>query len=165
MNRARKALMDRLETSGNEFVAYLAQLSEEDIRAVPAPTEWSIHQVVAHMRDTEQHVFLARTIRITQEAHPTVASFDQNAWQREHYSPDEPIKNIVREFRAARRKLVALLRKTTEKDWANWAGHPEYKKISLDWITMHNYHHTLEHVAQIGYAREKAVLAKVQEAK
>jgi len=165
MNRTRQALIDRLETSGKEFVAYLAQLSEEEIRAVSSPTEWSIHQVIAHMRDTEQHVFLARTQRILKEAHPTVAAFDQNAWHRDHYAPNEPLKNIVREFRAARRKVIALLRKTTDADWANWATHPEYKRISLDWLTMHNYHHTLEHIAQIGYAREKRVLARVQEAK
>ena len=55
--------------------------------------------------------------------------------------------------------MVALLRKTTDKDWKNWAAHSAYGKISLDYIAMHCYHHTLEHVAQMGYAAEKNVLS------
>ncbi|CAG0986880.1 hypothetical protein ANRL3_02502 [Anaerolineae bacterium] len=162
MNRKRKALVDRLEESGKEYLQYLAQLDTNEIHGAPAPNEWTIHQVVSHMRDTEQHVFLARTQLIQKETHPAVQSFNQEEWMRERYSPDESFKKIVAEFRAARRKMIALVRKASDQDWANWATHPEYVRISLDWLVMHDYHHTLEHLAQIGYAREKAVLAELR---
>jgi hypothetical protein len=165
MNRARKNLIDRLETSGQEFAAYLATFSEDEIRTAPAPNEWNIHQIVAHLRDVEQQVFLVRVQRLVKETHPAVVPFDQDAWQREHYTADEPFKKILREFRVAHRKWVAVLRKTGEKDWANWATHPEFGKISLEWIALHSYQHTLDHHAQIVGMREKRVLAQLREAK
>ncbi len=161
MNRQRAAWVDRLEQSGKDYFRYISQLTDADIASAPAAGEWTLHQVVAHMRDTEQLVFLARTQRILKEEHPAVQNFDQDEWNKTHYDPNEPFKKIVAEFRAARRKLVSLLRKSTDKDWDNWAMHSEYNKISLDWLAMHNYHHTLEHIAQMGALREKTVLKQL----
>jgi hypothetical protein len=166
MNHKQKTLIDRLEASGKDFAQYLAQLSDAELFASSAPTEWTIHQAAAHMRDTEQCVFLARVERIMREPHPAVQNFDQGEhWKTHPYSANEPIKKIIADFRAARRKLIARLRKASNQDWANWAAHSAYGKISLEWLAMHDYHHTLEHVAQIGYAREKQVLAELKEAR
>ncbi len=161
MKRLRAEWIDRLEQSGKDYLRYISQLTDAEIAAAPAPGEWSVHQLVAHVRDTEQQVFLARLQRIMKEEHPAIQNFDQDEWNKDHYDPNEPFKKIVAEFRAARRKFISLLRKTTDKDWDNWAMHSEYKKISLDWLVMHNYHHTLEHVAQLGGLREKAVLKQL----
>jgi hypothetical protein len=161
MNRKRAGLVDRLEQSGKDYLWCLSQLTEEEIHAPTAPGEWTIHQVVAHVRDTEQHAFLARLERMLKEEHPAVQNFDQDEWNKTHYDPNEPFKKIVAEFRAARRKFMQLIRKSTDKDWANWAMHSAYGKISLDWLAMHNYHHTMEHIVQIGYLREKAVLKQL----
>ncbi len=162
MYRQRKLLVDRLETSGKEYARYLAELPEEQIHAVPASNEWSIHQTAAHMRDTEQYVFLIRAQRILKEDHPVVQDFDQATWWRTHpYAPDEPLKQIIAEFRAARRKLARLLRQASAKDWNRLATHSAYGTISFDWLAMHCYHHTLEHIAQIGYLRENAVLKEL----
>ncbi|MBI5035330.1 MAG: DinB family protein [Chloroflexi bacterium] len=159
MNRQRQALIDRLETSGKEYADYLSQVAAADLYSTSSPTEWSIHQVAAHVRDTEQHAFLIRVQRITKEEHPAVLNFDQDEyWKTNPYSASEPIKKIIADFRTARRKMVQLLRKATDKDWKNWAQHSAYGKISLDYITMHCYHHTLEHIAQMGYARENDLL-------
>ena len=158
MNRRRTAWIDRLEQSGKDYLGYVSQLSEAQIHDVPAPGEWSMHQVVAHVRDTERYAFFVRVQRILAETHPTVANFDQDEWNKDHYDPSEPFKKIVADFRVHRRKLVSLLRKSKDKDWENWAIHPEYHKITIDWIVMHDYHHTLEHTAQLGYLNEKVYL-------
>jgi DNA phosphorothioation-dependent restriction protein DptG len=161
MNRQRAAWIDRLEQSGKDYLRYVSQLSEADLHRAPAPGEWTMHQVVAHVRDTERQVFLARVQRIMNEEHPAVQNFDQDQWNKDHYDPNEPFKEIVADFRAARRQLVALLRKTKNADWDNWAIHSAYGKISLDWLVRHDYHHTLEHIAQMGYLAEKSVLEEL----
>ncbi len=158
MNRTRAALVDRLEASGEDFLWYLGLFDDDELHIAPSPDEWTIHQIAAHMRDNEQRVFLARTERIIRETHPSVENFEQDLWIREHYDPKEPLKKITAEFRTARRKLIKLLRGSSPKDWTNWAQHPEYGKISLDWLTQYNYHHTLEHIAQMGRAREQKLL-------
>lgn len=159
MNRQRKVLVDRLESSATDFVEYLWDLSAGEIAARPTPTEWSLHQCAAHVRDTEQSAFLVRVELILKEPHPSVMNFDQDEWWKTHpYSPDEPLKRIIAEFRTSRRKMVRLLRKASDQDWDNWARHSAYGKISLEWIAMHSYHHTLEHIHQMGDAREKELL-------
>ena len=161
MNRQRAVWIDRLEQSGKDYLRYVSQLADTEVHRAPASGEWTIHQVVAHVRDTEQRVFLARAQRIMTEPHPVVQNFDQDEWNKNHYDPNEPFGKIVAEFRLARRKLVSLLRKSKDEDWKNWAMHSEYGKISLDWLVMHNYHHTMEHIAQMGYLAEKAVLKEL----
>src|SRR3990172_3110776 len=103
MKRNRAQLLDRLESAGQDYLWYLDQLSEAEIHTPPAPNEWTAHQVAAHVRDTEQQVFLLRVKRILAEEHPAVENFDQEGWNRDHYSADELIKKIKSEFRNARR--------------------------------------------------------------
>jgi hypothetical protein len=159
MNRQRKALIDRLETSGKEYVDYLSQVAAADLHTKSSPTEWSIHQVAAHVRDADQHAFFVRVQRIMKEEHPAVQNFDQDEfWKTNPYSASEPIKKVIADFHSTRRKMVSLLRKAADEDWKNWAQHSVYGKISLDWVAMHCYHHTLEHIAQMGYARENDLL-------
>lgn len=159
MNRYHRTLLDRLEANGKDFLDHLARLSEEEIHRVPAPNEWSIHAVVAHLRDTEQHVFLERAQHIlSAKSPPVVENFDQDEWNREHHSPAEPRKQIVAELRAARRKFLKLLRGTRDRDWARYAVHPQYGKISLEWLVTHDYSHTLEHLHQLLELREAHLL-------
>lgn len=162
MNRAHANLIERIQSSGDDLVANLALLTDEELQRVPAPREWSLHAVLSHLRDTEEHVFFKRAKRILGAAGPiNVENFDQEGWNRVHYSPEEPRKKIIAEFRSSRRKLVQLLSKTTDKDWSRWAVHPEYGKISIEWIAVHDYAHTLEHLHQLVEMREKELLTKL----
>lgn len=161
MSRQRAALVDRLESSGHDFLWYLRQLSREALQSPPITGTWSVHQIAAHMRDTEKQVFLARTQRILKEDHPSVSNFDQEEWNREHYSKNEPLRKILDEFRSARRRVVRLARAATITDWNKTAAHPEYGEISLDWLTLHNYSHTLEHIAQISQQQERIILDRL----
>jgi DinB superfamily len=162
VNRAHAKLIERIEESGKDLLAYLSQLTDEELYRVPAPDEWSIHAVLAHLRDTEQQVFLKRTKRILGAAQPpSVENFDQVQWNRDHYSPEEPRQKIIAEFRAARRGLLRLLRKTTDKDWSRWAVHPEYGRISIEYLATHDYSHTLDHLHPLLEMRESALLKEL----
>ena len=58
---------------------------------------WNIHQVIAHMRDVNQHVYLPRLHRIIDEENPMFENFDGDAWMAEHYQPLEPIGKLSSE--------------------------------------------------------------------
>ncbi len=161
MNRRRAELIDRLESSGQDLIWSIEQLSEDERMRPTGAGEWTVHQIASHLRDTEQQVFLRRTEWIFRQEHPVVENFDQEEWDRVHYDPSEPLRKIFSEFRAARRKVVKLLRSSSEKDWKNWAVHPEYGRISLDWLTLHDYYHTCEHIAQIGRLRDQITLEQL----
>lgn len=159
MNKQHADQIERLEASAGEVANALKRVTPAQLQRVPRPGEWSLHQALAHLRDTEVQVFSYRPARILKEpAPPVVANFNQEDWMREHYKADEPIQNIVAEFRAARRKLVRLLRNTTDKDWTRYAIHPEYGNISVEYIALHAYNHTLEHLQQLLEAQEETLL-------
>ena len=53
-------------------------LSDAQIRRKPAPTEWSIVEIVGHLIDTEQ-LLRYRIIRMTTLDHPAIIPYDQDA--------------------------------------------------------------------------------------
>jgi hypothetical protein len=158
VNRKRAALIDQLEASGKDFLWSVGQVSELEVQTAPAPGEWTVHQIAAHMRDTEQRAFLVRAQRMVTTEHPRVESFDQESYNREHYDPNEPMKKILTEFRSARGKLVRLARGAPKDAWDNWAVHPEFGKITLGWLLQYTHSHTLEHSAEISRRRAVAML-------
>ncbi len=166
MTREHKFLIHQLETTGQDLVELVKQLPEDEIRSQPAPDAWSIHAIAAHLRDTEQKVFLERIRRILSEPEPPqVASFDQEEWNREHYTGDEPLSRILREFRAARRKELQLLSGLKDKDWAREAIHPDFAVINIEWLAWYNYNHTLEHLHELTDRRQKALRQKLKAGK
>jgi hypothetical protein len=159
MNKQHTQLLDRLEDSATQVADAVKQLSAEDLNRIPKEGEWSLHGALAHLRDTEVQVFVYRAIRILNEQEPPiVASFNQEEWSRQHYSSAEPLDKIIGEFRSGRRKLVKQLRNTKDKDWTRYAVHPEYGNISIEYIALHTYVHTLEHLQQLLDAQERNVL-------
>jgi hypothetical protein len=109
-------------------------------------------------------VFFPRVqLILSQDTPPMVQNFDQEEWMRVHYAPGEPVKQMVAEFRAARRKLVKQLRTTRDKDWARYAIHPLYGKIPIEYIALHSYAHTLEHLQQFLNAYETELLDAVNQ--
>lgn len=159
MKKHHTDLIARLEASAGEVAAAITHVTPAQLQRVSRPGEWSLHQAISHLRDTEVQVFAYRAARILREnAPPVVASFSQEDWMREHYTNDEPIEKTIAEFRAARRKLVRLLKNTTDKDWTRYAIHPEYGRISIEYIALHAYNHTLEHLQQLLDAQEENLL-------
>jgi hypothetical protein len=161
MNKQHTQLVDRLEASSNELADAVGRLSPAQIARIPKADEWSLHANLAHVRDTEVQVFLYRIDRVLSEDEPpAVPVFSQEEWNVEHYDADEPTRDILAEFRAARRKLVKLLRGTRDKDWARYAVHPQYGNIPIEWLAQHTYTHTLEHLQQFLLVYEADLLAK-----
>ncbi len=162
MNRQHTLLVKRIEESGKELLAYLAEIPEKEIHESPAPGEWSVHTIMAHLRDTEREVFLKRIRLVLNGGEPAhVENFDQEEWNRQHYSPSEPLKKIVSELRAARRKELALLRELPDRKWSDYCIHPNYGRISIEYIATHNYSHTLEHLHQMLERREQELIKKL----
>ena len=62
---------------------------------------------------------------------------------------------------AARRKLIRLLRNTSNRKWNDYALHPKLGKLTVGVMAIFNYSHSLEHLAQLIDIHEKAVLKQI----
>ena len=118
----------------------------EAARWKPKPDEWSAHECLTHLRDIERNVFRLRMERIVNEDNPTLVFFDEAAYQKEHWTPDESIQDILADFVADRAAEVALLENA---DWSRTAVHPVRGSITLNWLADYTLGHTWEHLSQI----------------
>jgi len=159
MNKQHTQMIDRLESSLDELVFAVSQLTPAELAHVPKEGEWSIHGALSHLRDTELKAFLYRIqLILDSDTPPMVENFDGDAYQAKNYRKREPLADIMRDLRASRRKIVKLLRESSDKDWARYAIHPMMGKMTIEFIATHAYNHTLDHLEQVVTAREEAII-------
>jgi hypothetical protein len=109
-------------------------------------TEWSVQECLVHIRDIEREVFLPRMTNVITKDNPPIYFFDEVAYHKEHWSPDEPVEKILAEFVADRAKEVALLETA---DWGRTGNHETRGSLTVDWLATYAVNHTWEHLSQI----------------
>lgn len=129
----RSQLITRIKSAAQGF--------SEACRAVKDPfapveaDEWNTHQLAAHTRDVQIHVYGARVRRTVEEDKPVFPNFDNDAWNAEHYHTDEPISNIVDEFLADVRQMVPWLEGLPASAWSRLSRHEVHGEFTMQtWV-------------------------------
>lgn len=110
---------------------------------------WNLHQVVAHMRDVNQHVYLPRLHRIMDEENPLFENFDGEAWMAKNYQPQESIQKVATEFKEQCQSSADWLNGLPLEAWNRAGQHPYFGKHSLQWWVERTLAHINEHLAQL----------------
>ncbi len=137
----------------SRIISIVEELSESQMHYVPVPGEWSIHEVVIHLGDSEIFGFerLRKTIA---EDKPTLQVYDEDAWARNLSYQRQERHLAFALFSAQRRSTAALLRMLSEETWERTAMHPERGEISLYDIFMIYLEHGEIHLAQIEHIKQ-----------
>jgi hypothetical protein len=118
------------------------------LRRRPAPREWSIVEVPAHLLDAE--VTLGFRVR-TAAAEPggVLVAWDQDKWAAglRHRRADP--RATLAAFAALRADTVALVRRLTPAQRRAYGRHPEYGRLRVDQLLAHWAEHDLNHLPQI----------------
>lgn len=121
--------------------------------------EWSPHETLGHIVQTERQVDLLRIRRIAEEDQPLLKYFDEVAWHQAHYDPQHSIDVMLKDYLDARREEIEILR--AQADWTRGGRHETVKKYySLDFMARHALNHTWEHLNQIETTLLHCELAK-----
>ncbi len=126
-------------------------LSDEDLRAGHDADNWSIKEVLVHLRDAEQ-VALERFTRMAREDHPYLPAYDQEAYARDRRYQDADAHAALNEFRDLRHRTVELFRGLKEADLDRTGRHEETGRITLRGHVEHIIAHDLNHLGQIARA-------------
>lgn len=116
----RASLLDRLLNSTREFRS--ACLAAEDI-FVPLHGGWNIHQIAVHTRDVDKLVYGLRARRTAVESNPEFSNFDGDVYMDEHYSPVEPLNQILDDLVKNVEDLVHMLRGLASEAWSRESRH------------------------------------------
>ena len=84
---------------------------------------WNVHQIAAHTRDVDQRVYGYRARTTLKEDNPEFPNFDGEAYMKEHYSPDEPLNQIVDQLVQNVESLAKVLQALPVAAWSRESRH------------------------------------------
>jgi DinB family protein len=100
--------------------ALTAGLEREQLRTAPGPDEWSINDVVAHLRACSD-VWGNHIRAIVAQDKPTLRAVNPRTWIKSTDYPELEFRPSFRSFVKQRADLVALLEPLPPRDWARLA--------------------------------------------
>ncbi|HEX7974293.1 MAG TPA: DinB family protein [Anaerolineales bacterium] len=149
LDEYRQILLARYAAVGDELDQSLAQIPAKAQHTPLDWTGWSVHQIIAHLRDSEAQAYWPRLERTLNENMPVLDRFDGTTWMQEHYRPDEPTSAILADYRALREKELARLSSLQPGAWCRQARHPGWGVRTLQWLVEHSLAYTEMHLKQI----------------
>lgn len=100
----------------------------------PAPGKWSIHEIVCHMRDVERLGYLHRYTEILSKDNPTFPDVDGDALALERQYRRLNLRDVLRDWRAARKECLAVLKKVKGGQWTRIGTHETAGPMSLETV-------------------------------
>lgn len=107
----------------------------------PEPAEWSVHEVLVHLADSESNAAL-RARKLIVEPGGTLMGYDQDKWTRELDYHDQSYEDALEILRLVRKTTYALLKKQPGEVFDHWVKHPEYDEPYTfeQWIDIYSAH-------------------------
>ena len=144
---------EKLELYGRGYdllKAALAQVPAEAMLFKPEPKEWSVHEVIIHIADSETNAAL-RARKLIVEPGGTLMGYDQDKWAVELNYHEHDLEDALEATRIARKTTYRLLKTVSEEIFnTHWIKHPEMEgQYTFDkWIDS-NSRHIPGHIEQI----------------
>jgi len=146
MERAQK--IEHYGQAHDLLVAALKRFPREMWQYKPAPDQWSIHETVVHITDSEANSYV-RARRFIVEPGKMVMGYDESAWAQLLHYHDQNTEDALELFRMLRGQTYKLIRQLPESVWAHTVEHSESGVMTMeDWLDIYT-RHIPEHVAQM----------------
>lgn len=146
--------IDAYEATATKLEASIQGLSDEQLLQRPTPEEWSIHEVILHLPDSETFVY-ERLRRVLAEERPTLHAFAESLWAQNLEYRLQDYRLALALFKAQREANAALLRQLSAAAWLRTGVHTENGEMSLYDIFTTYLRHGEVHLRQIEQIKEQ----------
>jgi DinB superfamily len=143
---------EKIEQYGRGFgllTATLAEIPKEawDIR--PEPNEWSLHEIVVHMADSESMSAL-RVRKLIVEPGSTLMGYEESKWADALGYKKQSVDDALQIIKYARQTTYDLLKTLPDEVFTHSVIHPEYSEPYTfeRWINIYA-RHIPDHIEQI----------------
>jgi hypothetical protein len=144
-----RELIETLAATPETLAGLLRGVDEAQARsAVGGDENWSVIEVVCHLRDGEE-IGLARMQAMRDQDNPQIIGFDQNALARERKYAEANLATALADFTRMRAQYVAELTALTPEQWERPGHHNEIGGITILAHAAHRTYHDAIHCAQI----------------
>ena len=110
---------------------------------------WSAHQVIFHLQDVGENVYIPRLNQILEQSNPVFPDFDTTHRMETHYDPLTPRKELLDDFKSQCDQTVDLLEGLSDEDWNRPGTHISLGTHSLSWWADRMLAHIEEHLSQL----------------
>ncbi len=124
----RLEIIEALKAMPGKLEAEVEGLPDAVLRYRPAEHEWSIKEVVGHLRDGAE-VWGKRLFQVFAQNDPAFVSYDQDAYVKERGYQDAELKRVIEEMKRFRLETVNLL--DHAPDWSKLGQWPGVGRRSL----------------------------------
>ena len=135
---------EKIELYGHGYdmlIETLKDIPREMWKFKPEPKEWSVHEVLIHLADSESNAAL-RARKLIVEPGGTLMSYDQALWADELNYHDHSYEDALEVLRLARKTTYELLKKQPDEVFNHTAIHPEYvEPYTFEmWLNIYSAH-------------------------
>jgi len=121
--------------------AALADVPQEAMKFKPEPTEWSVHEIIIHIADSESNAAL-RARKLIVEPGGALMGYDQALWADTLNYHNHNFEDALEVTRLARKTTYELLKRQPDKVFTHSIVHPEYEApYTFDqWVNIYSAH-------------------------
>jgi hypothetical protein len=114
----------------------------------PEPGEWSITEIMCHLRDVDGEVNLPRIKKVLQEQNPFLQGIDTDQWAHERLYYCQNGQEALSDFTAWRIQLLEVMNKLEPEEWMRPARHAIFGPTNLNELASILVRHDRLHVKQ-----------------
>lgn len=124
------------------------QVDTNDWLFHPQAGEWSLTEIVCHMRDVETEVNLPRLKKVLAEDNPFLPGMDTDPWAEERVYVCQNGEEALHRFTVIRMKLLRMLESLSPEDWKRPARHAILSRTTLAELNSIAASHDRLHIRQ-----------------
>jgi hypothetical protein len=149
----REEINEKIEQYGRGFdllAAALAEVPREAWSYRPAPKEWSVHEIIVHMADSESMSAL-RARKLIAEPGSTLMGYDEAYWADALVYKEQSVDDALGIIRLARQTTYHLLKRQPDDVFTHSVIHPEYPDAPYtfeQWLNIYA-RHIPDHIEQL----------------
>lgn len=125
----------------------IASVPQEKRNRRPAPEQWSLAAVVAHLAEAE--IALSwRYRQIAEKEGAALSGYDQNVWHRLGDYDSRDTQEALAQFRLLREANLRMFSRLTQEEWQRSGIHAERGRLTMKDLVTQAAGHDLSHLQQ-----------------
>ncbi len=144
-----QAVLARARGHLGAMMSMMDGVDEDSCSLAPFEHEWSLGEIMCHLRDVERDVHLDRLTLILEDPNAHLVGQDTDAWAELRQYHCQPGVEAFETFVANRLELIGRLEALKAEDWERTARHTLLGPISLNEVMAIANDHDTIHLAQL----------------
>lgn len=126
----------------------LRRLSDAEWKRKPAVNEWSLIELICHLRDTEREILHMQLKLFNGNGEPFIPRPDTGVWANQRDYLHEDGRTALREFNTARLATLEILKNTSDEGWERKARHAIFGPTNFREVASFMADHDRMHIQQ-----------------